>query len=280
MEIRLVTGKITADVGAGGKGFCIETPEARIVDLGTVFGVDSTSAARTDVVVFHGKVEVHEKGGLHSVARLSRGEGVRVERNRRTSRIVSVNGSEDSGGWSAVDRHSHKALITSVGDSMSADEEEAERWPSLRNFYRIVPGGLREGVRAFSDTQDEWTSIPEELVGADQVRTFAVDRYNWWMQLSLEISRPCELFIFVDQRNPVPSWVGETFSDTGKTILLNFKPDQGRDRVLAQYPFSVWSRRVDKPGILALGPPYENPPEDRRSFKPNSMFGIAAREAP
>ena len=234
----------------------------------------------TDVVVFHGNVEGHEKGGLQSVALLSRGEGVRVERNRRTSRIVSVNGSEEAGGWSAVGSFRGEALITAVGDSMSADEEEAQKWPSLRNFYRIVPGGLRERARAFSDTQDEWTSVPEELVGADQVRTFAVDRYNWWMQLTLEISRPCELYIFVDQRNSVPRWVADTFSDTGKTITLNFMPFTGSGRVAAQYPFSIWSRRVDKPGTIALGPPYENPPDDRKSFKPNSMFGVVAREVP
>lgn len=294
MKIRLNSGKVTADVGERGKGFVIETPEARVVDLGTVFGVDATRATRTDVVVFNGKVEVYEKGAVQPVALLSQGEGLRLERNRRTSRIVSVNGPDESGSWSAKgqpvtqthvrwnprEQTSPSPLITSVGDSMSADEEEAKQWPSLRNFYRIVPGGLRDGALAFSDTYDAWTDVPAELVGADQVRTFAVDRYNWWMTLNVHVSRPSELFVFVDQRNPVPSWVAESFQDTGKTITLQFRPHQNSGRVAARYVYAVWSRRVKEPGIVSLGPPYENPPEDRKSFKPNNMFGVAAREIP
>ncbi len=294
MKIRLNSGKITADVGMQGKGFVIETPEARVVDLGTVFGVDATRATRTDVVVFNGKVEVYEKGTVQPVALLSQGEGLRLERNRRKSRIVSVNGPDESGSWSAKgqpvtrtdvrsnprEQSSASPLITSVGDSMSADEEEAEKWPSLRNFYRIVPGGLRDGALAFSDTYDAWSDVPPELVGADQVRTFAVDRYNWWMKLHVHVSRPSELFVFVDQRNPVPRWVADSFQDTGKIITLHFRPKQDSDRVAARYLFSIWSRRVEQPGIVSLGPPYENPPEDRKSFKPNNMFGVAAREIP
>jgi hypothetical protein len=171
-------------------------------------------------------------------------------------------------------------LITSVGDSMSGDEEEAKKWPSLRNFYRIVPGGLRDGALAFADTHDVWSDVPPELFEADQVRTFAVDRYNWWMKLTLHVSRPGELFVFVDQRNPVPRWVSESFRNTGKTITLQLKPHQSGGRVVAECPYTVWSRRVDQPGIVSLGAPYEDPPEDRKSFKPNNMFGIAAKAFP
>lgn len=294
MKIRLASGKVTADVGEKGKGFVIETPEARVVDLGTVFGVDATRAKRTDVVVFNGTVEVYEKDTVQPVALLSQGEGLRLERNRRSSRIVSVNGPDESGSWSAgghpatgAERSSGTGegaavnpVITSVGDSMSADEEEAKKWPSLRNFYRIVPGGLRDGALAFADTHDVWCNVPPELRDADQVRTFAVDRYNWWMKLTLHVSRPGELFVFVDQRNPVPRWVSESFRDTGRTITLQFRPNQYSSRVAAEYPYTVWSRRIEQPGIVLLGAPYEDPPEDRRSFKPNNMFGIAAKAFP
>lgn len=294
MKIRLASGKVTADVGEKGKGFVIETPEARVVDLGTVFGVDATRAKRTDVVVFNGKVEVYEKDTVQPVVLLSQGEGLRLERNRRSSRIVSVNGPDESGSWSAGGHPaagtdgiggaqagaSPNPVITSVGDSMSADEEESRKWPSLRNFYRIVPGGLREGALAFADTLDVWSNVPSELCDADQVRTFAVDRYNWWMRLTLHVSRPGELFVFVDQRNPVPRWVLESFRDTGSTITLQFKPNQYGGRVAAEYPYTVWSRRVEQPGIVSLGAPYEDPPEDGKSFKPNNMFGIAAKAFP
>jgi hypothetical protein len=160
---------------------------------------------------------------------------------------------------------------------MSADEAGAAKWPSLRNFYRIVPNGLRNGALAFADTLDEWSNVPPDLIGADQVRTFAVDRYNWWMRLTLEIAQPVELFVLVDRRNPVPAWVRESFAPTGDSMTLDFKPDQARGTVVRRFPYDVWSRRVESPGTITLGAPYENPPADRKSFSPNNMFGIAAR---
>jgi hypothetical protein len=277
MEVRLRAGRITADVGERGKGFLIETNDYRIVDLGTVFGVDAAPSAKTDVVVFNGQVEVHEKGSSQPSLLLSQGEGVRLERNRRTSRIVSVNGPDDPRAWSAKSHPPENTLITAVSDSMSADEAGAAKWPSLRNFYRIVPNGLRNGALAFADTLDEWSNVPPDLIGADQVRTFAVDRYNWWMRLTLEIAQPVELFVLVDRRNPVPAWVRESFAPTGDSMTLDFKPDQARGTVVRRFPYDVWSRRVESPGTITLGAPYENPPADRKSFSPNNMFGIAAR---
>lgn len=277
MELRVVAGKVTADVGEAGKGFVIETPETRVVDLGTVFGVDASSTARTDVVVFKGQVELFQKGAKERLALLNQGEGMRVEKNRRASRIVSVTGSDESGSWSAQERPPENAIITAVGNSMSANDEEAKLWPSLRNFYRIVPGGLGDGALAFADAEDEWSNVPDALIGADQVRTFVVDSQNWWMKLTVELSRPCELFVFVDQRNPVPHWVRNEFTDTGKTVTLDFKPSQAGGRVAKQLPYAIWRRVVEKPGAVTLGAPYDNPPADKRSFNPNRMFGVAAK---
>ena len=277
MEVRLRAGRITADVGERGKGFLIETNDYRIVDLGTVFGVDASPSAKTDVVVFNGQVEVHEKGSSQPSLLLSQGEGVRLERNRRTSRIVSVNGPNNAGAWSAKTDPPENTLITAVSDSMSADEAGAAKWPSLRNFYRIIPNGLCNGALAFADTLDEWSDVPPELIGADQVRTFAVDRYNWWMRITLEIAQPLELFLLVDRRNPVPAWVRESFTPTGQSVTLDFKPDQARGAIVRRFPYDVWSRRVTSAGTITLGPPYENPPADRKSFSPNNMFGVAAR---
>lgn len=276
MKVRLFTGKVTADVGASGKGFVIETPETRVVDLGTVFGVDATSVAKTDVVVFKGQVEVFEKGAKERLALLNQGEGLRVERNRRASRIVSVMGADDPGAWSAQERAAEGAVITAVGDSMSASDEEAKKWPTLRGYYRIVTGGLRSGALAFSDAMDTWRDVPPELTGADQVRTFTADSHNWWMKLTVELSGPSELFIFVDQRNPVPQWVRDEFNDTGKVLTLEFRHAQ-TGRLLKELPFAIWRRVVDKAGPVTLGAPYEHPPADGRSFNPNRMFAIAAK---
>ncbi len=280
MHVQVFSGRVTADVGEHGKGFVIETPQARVVDLGTRFGVDASDAAQTSVLVFQGQVEVYEKGSAQRVALLNTGEGLRLDNNRRVSRIVSVSGTDGANGWTANAPPASSALISAVRDSMTANDEAAKKWPSLRNFYRIVPGGLREGALAFSDEADEWSEVPAILVGADHVRTFAVDGFNWFMKLTIEVSRPVELFVFVDQRNPVPEWVSTDFTDSGETITLNFKPPQWQGRVAKRLPYSVWKRIVRKPGEVTLGAPYPNPPADKKSFNPNRMFGVAAKALP
>jgi len=280
MHVRVLSGRVSADVGEKGKGFVIETPQARVVDLGTRFGVDASDAAQTSVLVFQGQVEVYEKCSAQRVALLNTGEGLSLDNNRRASRIVSVSGSDGANAWTANATAMPRALILSVRDNMAASDEAAKQWPSLRNFYSIVPGGLRDGAIAFSDEADEWSNVPASLVGADQVRTFAVDGFNWFMKLTLEVSSPAELFVFVDQRNPVPEWVRADFTDTGETITLNFKPPQWHGRVAKQLPYSVWKRIVRTPGEVTLGAPYENPPADKKSFNPNRMFGIAAKALP
>jgi ferric-dicitrate binding protein FerR (iron transport regulator) len=280
MHVRVLSGRITADVGDEGKGFVIETPQARVVDLGTRFGVDASDAALTSVLVFQGQVEVYEKGATQPVALLNTGEGMRIDNHRRASRIVSVSGTDAANGWTATTPSVASALISAVRDSMAANEEAAKTWPSLRNFYRIVPGGLRDGALAFSDAADEWSDVPASLVGADQVRTFAVDGFNWFMKLTIEVTRPVELFVLVDQRNPVPEWVSADFTDTGETITLNFKPSQAKGQVAKRLPYSVWKRAVHTAGEVTLGAPYPNPPVDKKSFSPNRMFGVAAKALP
>jgi len=280
MEVRLLAGKVTADVGASGKGFVIETPETRVVDLGTVFGVDATSAAKTDVVVFKGQVEVFEKGAKQRVALLNQGEGLRMERNRRASRIVSVTGADEAGAWSAQERAAENAVITSVGDSMSASDEEAKKWPSLRNFYRVVPGGLHDGALAFADEFDEWSAVPQSLAGADLVRTFAADGFNWWMQMIVRVQKPCEFFVFVDARNEVPAWLSREFTSTGETITLEWRRRDAAHAIVRKLEYAIWKKMISQPGEVKLGAPYPNPPADRKSFNPNRMFGVAAKALP
>jgi hypothetical protein len=280
MEVRLHSGRVTADVGEHGKGFVIETPQTRVVDLGTVFGVDASEAAQTDVVVFKGQVQVYDRGSRSEGILLNRGEGVRIQKNRRSSRIVSVSDTDNSGAWSGREISREACAVRSVRDSMVVDDAAAERWPSLRNFYRIVPGGMRDGALAFSDSNDAWQSVPSGLIGADQVRTFAVDGFNWWMKLTLDLRRPCRVFVLLDQRNPAPEWIRREFQETGETLTLQFKPPQAGGSVARQLPYTVWSRMVTAPGELTLGPPYENPPEDRKSFRPSRMFGVAVKALP
>jgi ferric-dicitrate binding protein FerR (iron transport regulator) len=273
-HVRVIRGRVTADVGENGTGFVMDTPHMRVVDLGTRFGVDASASSHTDVVVLKGKVELYQGNDNARVATLNQGEGLRVEGSKRMSRIVSVNGLDDSDAWIQFPAASGGPTISAVSDNLSGHQ------PSLRNFYRIVSGGLRNGAPAFADEEDRWEKVHPALVGADLVRTFAIDAYNWWLQISLTLERPAEVFVFVDTRNPLPDWLRADFVDTGETMALDFIPSQTPGRVAERLTYAIWKRTVLAPGTLTLGAPYSDPPEDRKSFKPNRMYGVAARPIP
>ena len=57
-RIALSHGKISANVGEAGRGFEVLTPEGKIIDLGTRFGVAVTNSGQTEAHVFEGKINV------------------------------------------------------------------------------------------------------------------------------------------------------------------------------------------------------------------------------
>ncbi len=83
----LRTGKLLARVPGSAVGFTIETPSARVVDLGTEFGVVANASQKTDsfeteVHVFEGKVDLVPRSGGVSLAmrrQLTEGQAARLE---------------------------------------------------------------------------------------------------------------------------------------------------------------------------------------------------------
>ena len=55
---RLVSGRLSAKIPRSAIGFKVDTPTARVLDLGTAFGVDVDDQGATEVAVFEGEVEV------------------------------------------------------------------------------------------------------------------------------------------------------------------------------------------------------------------------------
>ena len=62
MCVVLKRGILTATVSPSASGFVVDTATARIVDLGTAFGVAVEEDGQTDVCVFDGLVEVNRQG--------------------------------------------------------------------------------------------------------------------------------------------------------------------------------------------------------------------------
>ncbi|QDT37703.1 FecR domain-containing protein [Stratiformator vulcanicus] len=117
--IRLIAGRITADVPDQAIGFRILTPTADVIDLGTSFGIEVDDAGATEVHVFDGVVAARgsEEADIVPIAageggrvELSGGElvavaydGSRFDSIRRADSIKPVSGSDSGEGSAPVD---------------------------------------------------------------------------------------------------------------------------------------------------------------------------------
>lgn len=85
MRVVLLNGVITATIPESAIGFVVDTGTARVVDLGTSFGVSFGDDGTTDVCVFEGEVTVRRKGSAASQPALVReGEAVRASESSPT----------------------------------------------------------------------------------------------------------------------------------------------------------------------------------------------------
>ncbi len=63
MRCRLIEGSVTADVPEPAHGFAVDTPDLKVTDLGTRFGVTAGVAGDSHVFVFEGEVKLDQPGG-------------------------------------------------------------------------------------------------------------------------------------------------------------------------------------------------------------------------
>lgn len=282
MHLTVIQGAITVDVGDQAKGFVVDTENARVVDLGTRFGV-AVGEDETDVVVFEGEVDVFKPNTSASTSRLAnlrQGEGVRVDSYWVAKRLEAV---EIRGESLAImgGNGSKPATITRVSDDIND--------VGFHRFYSIHPKAMREGMLAYSTHgMPRWTAMPNEsfpgrLRGADTVRTFSPDSKNTNLNLTIELSEPCDVFILLDTRSEPPAWLADRFKKTPhqlrsgpwkakSRVVRGIEPDPN-GKLFVNY--SVWRTRVHTPGNLTLGPPRgKNEPVNR------AMYGIAVKKLP
>jgi hypothetical protein len=268
MSGRLIRGQLKARIEKGAEGFAVQTPRAKVVDLGTVFGVGVSGTGSTDVVVFKGEVDVQyaSKQGdrLAVLQRLRMGQGMRVDEVGTASRIAAItSGSFPDGATSQV--RERPLIISAVRDNI--------RRPGNWSYYEIVHGGLREDALAFVDREfHEWNGVdksgmPAYLLGADYVRMFNDDKVDDKFEMYLTVDRPAMLFVFFDDRLSPPKWLRDNFQNTGDKIGMDVGPFTEANLVFTAERFStgigpgvsvdnvlsIWQRRVPVPTTLRLG---------------------------
>ena len=103
MHCRLIEGSLTAEVPEPAHGFTIDTPDMKVVDLGTKFGVTAGATGNSQVRVFKGEVEI---GGLADgkVKRLTEGKGLNVKTGSTAAGQEPTRGqqAQEAGGWTAI----------------------------------------------------------------------------------------------------------------------------------------------------------------------------------
>jgi len=281
-SIRCVKGRVTTLVDKRGRGFTIETPRAKIVDLGTQFGLSISDTGETEVVVFQGMVDLSynssEATGDAASRRLQQGEALLVKNSGEFQRVVAVQRNSFMESAERKGRHAREPVIADVHDNIRGAESGAKT-------YQIVHSGLEDDVPAFVDRGHEWNGIggaglPEFLAGADYIMPFNGDKFVRDLELKVDLLRPATLYVFLDNNMEVPAWLREDFTDTGVDIGLDCsKTKWHTDHSLGVGPgksidfqFSVWKREVKQAGQVTLGG--LKPPADRtQGF---NMYGIAA----
>jgi hypothetical protein len=78
-SVRLRHGKLAARVPEAAIGFTVISPQGKVVDLGTEFGMSVGENGTTDLVVFEGKMEAHSAAQADKPILLSKGETARLD---------------------------------------------------------------------------------------------------------------------------------------------------------------------------------------------------------
>ena len=277
MLVHLSEGNFTSTVSKAGIGFTVTTPEARVIDLGTSFGVLAKLGGTTQVVVFEGEVDVMALDGAAltgdgELLRLKMGDGVNLFSDGSIKPVVSFSSaayqmprSLDAEKLLVNEDLRRHSPIASVYDSL-------DRVPGRYARYEIVVGGMREDVIAFADRRNhQWngadeSGMPEYLVGGDYVKMINDVRYIKDYRLFITIDRPTSLYILVDDRAKPPKWLTDQFEDTGDDIGMDEGPHFNNTGSVLQrdlpgkgpgvsidHLHSVWVKEIDSPCTIECG---------------------------
>lgn len=147
MQCRLVEGSIVADVPEPAHGFTIYTPDMKVIDLGTRFGLTAGSAGNSHVFVFEGEVKIDglSKG---SPRRLTEGRAFSVASGNVPSahEPVRFRHSLEANGWTSIstgfgqgkDAYARRDSAAASGQHPLLLVKHSELETSFRNERRIL----------------------------------------------------------------------------------------------------------------------------------------------
>ncbi len=283
LKVAASRGTFTARVGERGKGFTIDTPATSVIDLGTEFGVSIQDDNATGVVVFDGAVDLRPTKQTDEQIdslpiRLNQGEALAVSTDGATERIVTMYPGQypTVAGRPGASKYG-SGLFENVTDNLSEK--------GSKKFYRVVPGGFDEDVRAFVDRRHEWNGtdqkgLPSFLVGGDYVMPFNDNKFLEGLVVSVQLRQSCYLYVLFDTNMQVPSWLSNGFKNTGHLVGLDHGSGPFTEGIAAEVgpgegiddKFSVWVRHISGPDQVFLGG-VDMPADKELGW---NMYGIVA----
>lgn len=146
-RLRMLRGRLAADVPPAAKGFTVVTPTGDAVDLGTRFGVDVPASGAAEIHVFQGEV-IAKTSGTTSSQSLRKGDALTMNQGSSATRelrssafIQSDEMTELSAGLAAGQRaRSEAALETLSRDPALIALLDFEKEDSYPGVYRTVQG--------------------------------------------------------------------------------------------------------------------------------------------
>jgi hypothetical protein len=145
---RMIQGRATVRVPGKIKGFILETPADRIVDLGTAFGVRVGSNGATSISVFEGEIELHGQQHLSGPQHLSAGSSMLVQSNSDSPSEIPYEVSDYLRTW-----QTSFGLETVEGAMRIAEPHE-----------RINPGKIVDGNHLLIFPEQESVQLPAGFV--------------------------------------------------------------------------------------------------------------------
>jgi hypothetical protein len=291
LQVQAYVGRIAAHVDKNAHGFSVITPQGKVIDLGTRFGLRIDSSGREEIAVFEGEVDIDYARQAAapgpppraSKRRLTAGEAVCVDRQGELSRLTAI--TNETFPRSVHRPPDRSPVIESVADNV--------RLPESAQFYEIVHGGLEDGSPAYVDRDCKWRSmtvagLPDVLRGADYVKTFNNDKLRQDYELTIQLACPADLFVVTDDQVMAPEWLRARFQPTGWKIGM----EQGQwvprelpalskgEAKNVNFAFSVWRLSVPSAGVVKLGRLPTYPTRETQGLGLNwtaaNMYGIAA----
>lgn len=179
--LRLIRGRLAADVSPSAKGFTVVTPTGEAVDLGTRFGVDVPASGTTEIHVFDGEVVARPSGSgadrsLRGGEALTLAQGAGTERELRPAAFIQA---DEMAALTAGLAGGQRARSEAAVEALMGD-------PALVAFLDFEPAATGEIPGAFRVVQGRWPgSRALEFVRDGDHMKLDVGGARAWPQLTL-----------------------------------------------------------------------------------------------